>query len=568
MKMLRRHPILLLLMILSLFPAILHAQGAPEQINVALASLSEGVGQTITLNDLENWRWAQDNYPDTSLGCPREGAAYAQIVTLGYKFLLTYRGRTYDYRVSADGQTVILCTSSGGADITAPTEAPTSPDAVDSSIPCTAPEPGIAYMPTRLTTGIQARVAAGPPNNQRSAPGIDAPFLGDIPGGAVINVVAGPECTDGLLWWQVDYDGRVGWTVEGRDGTYWLETIPGLPLPAGLPAITAENVGSLVEISLTENNVIPKLAASPDGGSVAVLGGRGTDGVWLYNLAQLDAAPRLLRGTVQLMSLDFNADGTLLLLGDVNGGVRIWDIDPQATLLESTYLGGHQSDTSAVAYSPDGALIASVGSVANTTAEVDHNNAILLWNVATVDQKTALGGHTARVNRLDFSPDNALLVSASGEANAQTPDNSVRLWDVAEGSQAALLEGHSAPVRVVEFSPDGTMIATASINGQVILWDTATREQSSVLQEAGAPVFALAFSPDGTLLATAGGDPNVTPPDFSIQIWDVASGAVIVTLTGHTGAVGGLDFTPDGSILVSVSEDNSIRFWGITDSVG
>lgn len=564
--MLRRLPLLLLFVILCLFPAALHAQGAPEQINAALASLSEGVGQTITLGDLENWRWAQDNYPDTSLGCPREGAAYAQVVTLGYKFLLTYRGRTYDYRVSADSRTVILCTSTGGADTGSATVTPTTPDTIDSSIPCTAPEPGVVYMPTRLTTGIQARVAAGPPNNQRSAPGIDAPFLGDIPGGSVVNVVAGPECTEGLVWWQVDYDGRVGWTVEGRDGTYWLETIPGLPLPADLPTITVENISSLVEISRTENNVISKLSTS--GSIVAVLGGRGTNGVWLYDLSQLAVSPRLLRGTVQLLSLDFNADGTLLLLGDLGGGVRLWDTDPQAALLETTYLSGHQSDTSAVAYSPDGALIASVGSVANTTAEIETANAILLWNVATVNQKSALGGHTARVNALDFSSDNVLLLSASGEMNAQTPDNTVRLWDVTAGTQIAALEGHSAPVLAAEFSPDGTVIASASINGQVILWDTATREQSSVLQASGTPILALAFSPDGTLLATAGGDPNIASPDFDIRIWDVESGEIIATLAGHTGAVGSLDFTPDSSILISASDDHSIRFWGVTDSVG
>ncbi len=566
--MLRRFPVLLLFMILGVFPAALYAQGVPEQVNAALDSLSQGSGLTIGLNDLENWRWAQDNYPDTSLGCPREGAAYAQVVTLGYKFLLTYRGKTYDYRVSGDSRTVILCSTTGETEDASATATPITPDTIDSSVPCAAPEPGVVYMPTRLTTGIQARVATGPPNNQRSAPGIDAPFLGDIPGGSVINIVAGPECTEGLLWWQVDYDGRVGWTVEGRDGTYWLETIPGIPLPENLPAITGENAASLVEISRTENNVVSELMASPAGDLVAVLGGRGTNGVWLYDLAELAAAPRLLRGTVQLMSLDFNADGTLLLLGDVDGGIRIWDTDPQAALLETTYLGGHQSNTSAVDFSPDGTLIASVGSVANTTAEVDHNNAILLWDVATVEQQTALGGHTARVNALDFSPDNTLLLSASGEGNAQTIDNSVRLWDVAAGTQAAILESHSAPVRAAKFSPDGTLIASASLDGQLILWDAATREQTIELQASGAPIIALAFSPDGTLLATAGGDPNVTSPDYRIRIWDVASGEVIATLEGHTGAVGGLDFTPDGNVLVSVSEDHSIRFWGATDSVG
>lgn len=67
-----------------------YAQGAPERINDALADLSNRLGITITLNDLFNWTWGQDNYPDTSLGCPQAGQAYAQVLTVAYQFELTY----------------------------------------------------------------------------------------------------------------------------------------------------------------------------------------------------------------------------------------------------------------------------------------------------------------------------------------------------------------------------------------------------------------------------------------------------------------------------------------------
>ena len=42
--------------------------------------------------------------------------------------------------------------------------------------------------------------------------------------GKVVLVTAGPRCDDkGLSWWKVNYQGVVGWTLEGEAQTYWLE---------------------------------------------------------------------------------------------------------------------------------------------------------------------------------------------------------------------------------------------------------------------------------------------------------------------------------------------------------
>jgi hypothetical protein len=47
--------------------------------------------------------------------------------------------------------------------------------------------------------------------------------IGIIPPNGVFIVMAGPECASGLNWWQVNYNGQVGWTAEGEGNTYWLE---------------------------------------------------------------------------------------------------------------------------------------------------------------------------------------------------------------------------------------------------------------------------------------------------------------------------------------------------------
>lgn len=87
------------------------SQTIPEQIQLALDDLSTQLGEAVTFESLAAFQWAYREYPDASLGCPQPGQVYAQVVTPGYQFDLTYAGTTYDYRVSEDGQTVILCDS-------------------------------------------------------------------------------------------------------------------------------------------------------------------------------------------------------------------------------------------------------------------------------------------------------------------------------------------------------------------------------------------------------------------------------------------------------------------------
>jgi hypothetical protein len=48
-------------------------------------------------------------WPDSSLGCPQPGRAYAQVITPGWRIRLTLDGQTYEYHANQDGTTVVLC---------------------------------------------------------------------------------------------------------------------------------------------------------------------------------------------------------------------------------------------------------------------------------------------------------------------------------------------------------------------------------------------------------------------------------------------------------------------------
>ena len=44
-----------------------------------------------------------------------------------------------------------------------------------------------------------------------------------IPPGGFFNVITGPVCEDDYAWYQVEYNGIIGWTAEAGEDEYWIE---------------------------------------------------------------------------------------------------------------------------------------------------------------------------------------------------------------------------------------------------------------------------------------------------------------------------------------------------------
>lgn len=120
-----------------------------------------------------------------------------------------------------------------------------------------------------------------------------------------------------------------------------------------------------------------------------------------------------------------------------------------------------------------------------------------------------------------------------------------------------ILTGHRDAVESIAFSSNGRTLASASDDETIKLWEMATGALRLTLQANSGPVHSIAFSPTGLVIASASSGGN----DFTCKLWDAVSGALQRTLSGHDGGVQSVAFSPDGGTLASGSTDKTVKLW-------
>lgn len=195
-------------------------------------------------------------------------------------------------------------------------------------------------------------------------------------------------------------------------------------------------------------DIIGKLSFSPDGDRLISASHDTWVRIWDMegNLIHAFQPPGALGFPNEVLGIGISPDGTMLATIPFDGPVKLWDLKDYKLIKELRGLAGGSGgyDTSDIAFSPDGHLVAA-----------DTATGLFLWK--TLDGTELLGGNPG-INSMAvaFSPDGRFLAySEIGEkfdVVISSPDGNEKI---------RTLEGHPAPVGLLFFSPDSSLLLSS-----------------------------------------------------------------------------------------------------------
>ncbi|HEX5446172.1 MAG TPA: hypothetical protein VFW87_20255 [Pirellulales bacterium] len=238
-----------------------------------------------------------------------------------------------------------------------------------------------------------------------------------------------------------------------------------------------------------------------------------------------------------------SADGKRLAHAGQDGAVRL--IEAASGKVEQVFIG-HDAPLAAVAFSPDGKLVASIDSVVGN---------VQIWGSASGRRIHSVhAGRGSLHGTLHFSPDGAILAVSVAEAQ-------LRLLDVASGEFLPRPIGHAlVEPDYFAWSPDGRRFVSTTGNREIRIWDTATLEPARTLESKfdTGPNVAFGWSPDGSTLAAYAGTGE-------IRVWDPTTGKLLRELKeDHAAWYARLAWLPDSRrAVITTAVPNGAQLWDL-----
>jgi WD40 repeat protein/serine/threonine protein kinase len=326
---------------------------------------------------------------------------------------------------------------------------------------------------------------------------------------------------------------------------------------------------SRVRALVVDEQPLPRVRYSADGSKLVTSGESADDDVVvrIWDTATGKRLASLRNGIAEVDPV-----GDRVVVGGADGAVTVWSAKTGA--LAAT-LPKHASAVAAVAFSPDGRLVASAGEDGGQLAEpgvaapaihlahaqltaivfdrdgrrlltTSRDSSARVWDVSG-NALATLRGHQDEVIGGAFAADGVTVVTASRDGTA-------RLWDASTGKELAVLRGHAGAIQSIHVDPARKTIVTTSQDLTAKLWSGVDGRLLGTLSRHDLVPWTAAFSPDGRFVATASGD-------RTLAIWDVATSRMLDRLRAHNSFVYDVAWAASGERLLSASSDRTIAAW-------
>jgi len=183
------------------------------------------------------------------------------------------------------------------------------------------------------------------------------------------------------------------------------------------------------------------------------------------------------------------------------------------------------------------------------TGGADKNATV--FNKDTEQVVAVLKGHTKKVNRVVFHPEEDTVITGSHDAT-------VGVWAVANATNKSVLRVHDGPVTGLSLHATGDYVLTTSTDQHWAFSDLRTGRLVSKVTDESAPVALTCaqFHPDGLIFGTG-------TADSQIKIWDLKEQSNVANFPGHNGQVSALSFSENGYYLATAADDNCVKLWDL-----